>query len=232
MDTSDMNKQERAYAVIRERILDGAYGPGYRLVIDALARELGVSPLPVREAIRRLEAEGWVVYRRNAGAQVAPLDPGQWEEAMEVLALLEGQATALAAARLEPDDLGRLRRLNAEMARALETVDVLRFSRLNREFHFVIYGRCPNAYLVELLRAAWDRLDSLRRTVFHFMPQRGRASLDEHARLIELLERGAPPGEIERATREHKRRTVEAYRSSQRLPALAGARPGAGPPGG
>ena len=66
-----LTKQERVYRAIRERILSGAYGPGYRVVIDALAEEFGVSALPVREAIWRLEAEGLVVYRPNAGAQVA-----------------------------------------------------------------------------------------------------------------------------------------------------------------
>ena len=67
-----VTKQERVYRAIRERILSGAYGPGYRVVIDALAEEFEVSGLPVREAIRRLEAEGLVIYRPNAGAQVAP----------------------------------------------------------------------------------------------------------------------------------------------------------------
>jgi DNA-binding GntR family transcriptional regulator len=92
-----VTKQERVYQAIRERILSGAYGPGYRVVIDALAEEFEVSGLPVREAIRRLEAEGLVIYRPNAGAQVAPADPGLFDEEMTVLAVLEGYGTALAA---------------------------------------------------------------------------------------------------------------------------------------
>ena len=80
------NKQEQAYAALRERILSGSYSPGYRLVIDALAEELGVSALPIREAIRRLEAEGLVVFRPNAGAQVAPADPALFEDMMVGLA--------------------------------------------------------------------------------------------------------------------------------------------------
>ena len=92
-----VTKQERAYRTIRERILSGAYGPGYRVVIDTLATELEVSAVPVREAIRRLEAEGLIVYRPNAGAQVAPAEPGLYDEELTVLAVLEGYATALAA---------------------------------------------------------------------------------------------------------------------------------------
>src|SRR5690348_173461 len=68
------SRVELAYATIRERIIAGTYGPGYRLVLDELAREIGSSPVPVREAIRRLEAEGWVEYQRHVGARVASFD--------------------------------------------------------------------------------------------------------------------------------------------------------------
>ena len=219
---SCMNKQERAYATIRERIIDGTYSPGFRLVIDQLARELGFSALPVREAIRRLEAEGWVVFRRNAGAQVAPVDPRQWVDTMEVLAVLEGTATAAAAPRITPADLDRLRQINELMLETLETYDVQRFSDLNRRFHFTIYARCPNRYLIDVLTQAWDRLDQMRRTIFHIIPSRGRVSCDEHARIIELLAARAPAGVIEQAGREHKLHTVEAYRMKTRAPVPAG----------
>src|ERR671935_269344 len=108
-----MNKQQRAYTELRERILNGAYSPGFRLVIDALADELGVSTLPIREAIRRLEAEGLVVFRPNAGAQVAPAEPGVFQEEVTVLALLEGYATALAAPEMDEAAIERLRDINA-----------------------------------------------------------------------------------------------------------------------
>lgn len=74
MTTDGVSKQEYVYDAIRRRILDGVYAPGYRLVIDALADDLGVSAAPVREAIRRLEAEGRVVHRHNAGSRVAPVE--------------------------------------------------------------------------------------------------------------------------------------------------------------
>jgi N-methylhydantoinase A/oxoprolinase/acetone carboxylase beta subunit len=72
-----VSKHERAYRLIRARILDGTFPPGHRLVLETLAAELGISPVPVREAIRRLEAEGRVHYRHNAGARVAPADDRQ-----------------------------------------------------------------------------------------------------------------------------------------------------------
>src|SRR5690348_11057662 len=120
-NNANMNKQERVYTLLRERIVSRAYSPGHRLVIDALARELGVSQAPIREALRRLESEGWVIYHRNVGPQVAPIDLRQWEEEMIVLAWLEGCATVLAAPYINAKALNHLRHLNAEMQKALLT---------------------------------------------------------------------------------------------------------------
>jgi DNA-binding GntR family transcriptional regulator len=83
-----VNKQERTYEILRDRIHNGAYPPMARLNIDALAREFGVSPIPVREALRRLEAQGWVQFKPNAGAIVSPVDATSWEQAMVALAIL------------------------------------------------------------------------------------------------------------------------------------------------
>ncbi len=170
-------------------------------MIDGLAAELGVSALPVREAIRRLEAEGLVVYRPNVGAQVAPADPGVFEHELTVLAVLEGYATALAAPRLEKGDLTRLRRATDEMATAMGRMDPLAFGRHNREFHEVFYERCPNPALVEMLREVERRLDAIRRTVFTHIPYRGAESIAEHRELIELVAGGTSTDRIETKAR-------------------------------
>src|SRR5260370_4306356 len=99
------NKHERAYRLIRERIEAGLYQPGQRLVIDALARDLGMSQVPIREAIRRLQAEGWVTYRHNSGPEIANIGLDQWQATMEVLAVLEGDAPALPGPHLPSQDL-------------------------------------------------------------------------------------------------------------------------------
>jgi DNA-binding GntR family transcriptional regulator len=207
----NLTKQERVYRAIRERILSGAYGPGYRVVIDALAEEFGVSALPVREAIWRLEAEGLVVYRPNAGAQVAPAEPGVFYEEMTVLAVLEGYATALAAPHLGESGIMRLTEITDSMVEAMERLDSLAFGRLNQEFHAVVYEHCPNAALVDLLRDVARRLDAIRRTVFVQIPYRGAASVAEHRELIELITTGAPAAKIEAAAREHKLHTLESF---------------------
>ena len=151
-----MNKQERTYEILRDRIHAGVYAPMARLNIDALARELGVSPIPVREALRRLEAQGWVQFRPNAGAIVSPVDDTSWEQAMVALAILEGAATAEAQRHLRTSDFTRLRKIAADMQ---SQDDPVRFGKLNRRLHEAIVARCGNTWLLDLLQQTHDRLD-------------------------------------------------------------------------
>lgn len=210
-----VSKQERAYTILRERILDGTYSPGYRLVIDSLAPELDVSPMPVREAVRRLEAEGWVVYQRNRGAQVAPVDANSWVEATVCLAVLEGYATALAAPDIRADDLREMREHNARMEQALEAIDLMKVTQHNQAFHEAIYERCPNAHLRRELASLWERLNTLRGTIFAVIPTRGQVSVREHEELLAMIESGRDAPAIERYAREHKMHTVTAFREHQ-----------------
>ncbi|MGH3279358.1 MAG: GntR family transcriptional regulator [Trebonia sp.] len=212
-----MNKQERTYIVLRDRIHTGAFAPRARLNIDAIARELGVSAIPVREALRRLEAEGWVTFQPNVGAIVAPVDTTAWEQQMLAVAILEGAATADAAAHLKPADFTRIRKLAAEMDQVAAEGDAARFSRLNRRLHAAIIARCANGYLLELLDQTNQRLDRIRDTMFAYLPERSTAAIGEHARLIELLEAG-DTAEVERYARWHKLQTVEAYRAIHQPP--------------
>jgi DNA-binding GntR family transcriptional regulator len=207
-----VNKQERTYTILRDRIHSGAHPPMARLNIDAIARELGVSPIPVREALRRLEAEGWVRFQPNVGAIVAPVDATTWEQEMVAVAILEGAATADAAARLRPEDLAALRSIAVEMEQASQAGDPIGFSDLNRRWHATIVARCGNAYLVELLGQTYQRLDRVRSTMFAYLPERSTSAIGEHARLLELLESG-DAAQVERYARWHKLQTVEAYRA-------------------
>lgn len=207
-----MNKQERTYTILRDRIHAGTFAPRARLNIDALARELGVSPIPVREALRRLEAEGWVRFQPNVGAIVAPVDATAWEQEMTALAILEGAATADARSHLHESDLTKLRKIAAEMEDVADRGDPLRFSKLNRRLHATIVARCANAYLLELLAQTNLRLDRVRSTMFAYLPERAKEALGEHAHLIDLLTSG-DPADVERYARWHKLQTVEAYRA-------------------
>lgn len=209
--TEPSSKQEQIYDLLRRRILDGTYSPGYRLVIDTLTRELQVSPMPIREAIRRLEAEHWIVYQRHQGAQVAPLDVEAWAEMIETLALLEGYVTALSGSYLQPADYVRLREIDEQMREDVAALDIMRLTDHNESFHRVIWERCPNRILRREVQEAQQRLNAMRSTIYFHFPSRGAASIDEHEELIVMLESGGDRREIEQFARDHKLRTIDAY---------------------
>jgi len=207
---ADISKSERAYEAIRLRIANGTYGSGYRLVIDQLASELDISPVPVREAIRRLEAEGYITFRRNVGAQVASVDMHEYAAVMEVLALLEAAATALAVPHLSLGDIEQARARNEYMRKSLAAFDPLAFTRANHEFHQVLYSRCPNSHLCGFIDREWRRLDAIRRSTFSFVPARAHDAVKEHDELLELIEAGTDLERVERFVRRHRLATAEA----------------------
>lgn len=209
------SKSQLVYRAIRERIVDGTYSPGYRLVLDQLARELSVSTVPVREAIRLLEAEGYVTFVRNVGARVA-IDEGQYETAMEAFAVLDGAATGLSGPLLTEDELEAAREVNDQMRRSRETFDPVKFTRLNGEFHRILRSRCPNADLLSMVDRQRHRLDMLRRSTFDFVPSRSLQSVEEHDDLLRLIEQGAEPEEVERFARMHKLNTLHAFIEQRR----------------
>lgn len=215
METGVITKQERVYRALRERILNGEYAPGERVVVDVLADEFKFSALPVREALFRLGAEGLVVHRPNAGAHVAPADPEIYAQDLILFALLEGYATADAAPLLSDEEVEQLRVINRRMASAVDCLDRMGFVNFNQEFHDTIYNRCTNSVIVDLLRVTTKRLDAIRRNVFLQIPFRGAASIVEHDELIELIAAEAPLLQIEAKAREHKMHALEEFRAWQ-----------------
>lgn len=209
------SKSDRAYRAIKQRVEDGTYGPGYRLVLEQVARELSVSPVPVREAVRRLEAEGYLVFTRNHGARVASIDPDQFAHTMHALAILEGAATALAAPELTTAQVDRGRQLNQRMRASMRAFDPAAFTRLNHEFHRLLCGACPNPHLRGLVEREWSRLALIRRSSFAFVPGRALASVAEHDVLLDLIVAGAAGELIERAARDHKLGTLNAFQEAQ-----------------
>ncbi|GAA3692805.1 GntR family transcriptional regulator [Zhihengliuella alba] len=212
------SKSEQAYELIQDKIVSGAYSPGYRLVLGSIAAELGCSTVPVREAIRRLEAEGLVAFERNVGATVASVDATLYLHTLQTLSVLEGAATALAAPLLDADDLAAARRINRDMESCLEHFDPQRFSRLNVAFHERLYGPCPNPHILDLVQRGWNRMRAMRSSTFATVPGRARESVAEHDVLLDLLEAGAPPPSVEAAARDHRTNTLNAYLAVAGLP--------------
>jgi DNA-binding GntR family transcriptional regulator len=142
---------------IRGRILDGSLKPGERLVEDRLSSELGVSRVPVREALRSLSAEGLVTLLPRRGATVVEVTPEDVAELVEVRALLEGLNARLAAQRHDPEIVAQLRDTLERGNAAAEdgTAEVL--ARLNAEFHERLAEASRNSVLSEVMRGLRER---------------------------------------------------------------------------
>ena len=204
------SKSQLAYAWIKSNIANGTYVSGYRLVLGSIARELNISVVPVREAIRLLESEGLVTFERNVGAQVALLNEDEYINTMQTLSIVEGAATALSAARIGSDEIARARDINERMKATLADFQPHHFTDLNLEFHSVLFECCPNPHLLDLVHRGWARLRVLRDSSFSFVPGRAAESVREHDELLDLLETKAPALDIELAARAHRTRTLDA----------------------
>lgn len=224
--TPETGKSQQAYHWLKERIAREELAPGYRLVLASIANELDMSVVPVREAIRRLEAEGLVTFERNIGARVSMIDDTQYRHSMETLAILEGAATALSARHLGADDVRHARELNRRLVESLDDFDPRLFTSLNQRFHSVLFAPCPNPRLLALVEAEWVRLGHLRDSTFSFVPGRAQESVREHETIVDLIETDAPLADIERAARAHRSATLAAYLSHEH-PDEAPVEPGA-----
>lgn len=200
------SKSDAVYQQVRSRIVDGQYTPGFRLTFSALADEFGVSTVPVREAIRSLEAEGLVEYTLNIGARVSEVNLEDYYEAMVSLALLEGMATALAAPHITEEDLRIAHSLNRDMEALTRSsyFDSNAYRRLNGHFHSVLCAPCPNSRIVSLVTSEAERVTIIRRSSLKFESAQSADSIAQHDRLLEMIRRGVDPAEIEHFARQHK----------------------------
>lgn len=205
------SKQQFAYKLLRARILDGTYSPGYRIVIDQIAKEIATSAIPVREAIRQLESDGLIQYKPYSGAVVTPINEDEYLEALSVLAVLEGYATAISAKYIPEERIIELQEINNKMERALEELDFISFGKFNRMFHVLTYEHCDNKFLVENIRATQSRLDSIRRAGSAFIPIRARESVKEHNQILQMIKSKQPFDKIEAFVRSHKLNTLQAF---------------------
>jgi DNA-binding GntR family transcriptional regulator len=155
-------KSDFAYTRVRELILSGELEPGDVINQAVLARQIGISTTPLREALRRLKQQGLVELDAHRDARVARLDAEEARDLLEVRRSLDPLAASLAADRRTKQDI-------AEMRASLEGLDALpsnpTFQQLvaHRRFHAAVYRSSHNALLVELLDGLWDTADRYRR---------------------------------------------------------------------
>ncbi len=147
---------------IREAILRGTLPPGTRIDQNQLAAELNTSLIPVREALKTLASEGLVQIIPRRGAFVAEFSLNDLENLYDARIVVEGHVAAKAAPRLTDDQLKELTAISDAMRSALENDKYEDFTRLNRDFHFIIYGAASNSYLTDILSGLWDLAERYR----------------------------------------------------------------------
>jgi DNA-binding GntR family transcriptional regulator len=185
------SKADVAYALIRQRILDGTLAAGSKLAQYDLAADLGISITPLREAVRRLSGEGWILLDTHRNARVAALDLAGARQLLEARRALEPAAVALAAGRRTDEDVARmeaaLKRLRPVTRRWGETA-----LAAHREVHRALYCSSHNEVMVRMLDDLWDKSDRYRRVGLQ-MPPGGEdrtRDFEEHHALVRLVVAG------------------------------------------
>jgi len=199
-------KQQLAYENIKAAITQGEYKGGQKLVVTAMSKKLGVSNIPVREALKRLESEGFVQNTPHLGFVVTPPDFKNYTDIFAVRQLLEGQATFLATQNMPPNILKKLKKILEEMKRIGPTEGV-KVADLNHQFHDLLFAACGNAILYRLIQQIWP-ICPRAKFIFSLVPSMIPISVKEHQQIYALLEAKEAEGAKE-AFLKHKQRCYE-----------------------
>ncbi|TPJ54649.1 GntR family transcriptional regulator [Mesorhizobium sp. B2-7-1] len=176
---------EQVADVLREAIADGSLAAGTALRQDDLAARFGFSRMPIRDALRQLEAEGIVSIHPTKGAHVAGMDTTEIREIFALRELLEAEALRLSLPALSDD---RLDEAEDVLARIDAEPDVGRWGALNRVFHLALYGACGNQRLLSLIEAHHNAADRYVRILLSNLNYRSRSQA-EHRELIAACRR-------------------------------------------
>jgi DNA-binding GntR family transcriptional regulator len=196
---------------IRDAILTGTIPAGSRIDQAQLAQDLNVSLVPVREALKKLEGEGFVQIIPRRGAFVTATSVKDMEELYFARALLEGQAAYHAVDKLKTPDFKRLDELVNVMEHALEVRDYNAFNTANRAFHFTIYEANANSYIMNMIAGMWDLAERYR---YRYLVLRDQAEhiQQEHQVILDACRRSDASG-LRDAIVAHMNRTFEGIRS-------------------
>jgi len=206
-----MKQQKSKVSIVYEHLLkemiNRNYKSGDRIVISKVAKTCNVSDIPVREALRRLESDGYIKINANQGAVAIGIDKSSLIDIFQVKGILEGYATRLSIDYLSPNDIRELRSLNEKLRIAAENGDYDLYSHLNMEFHLQLYSKTPRRELINLIMDLWKKW-SITKSVFSIAPSRMELSYQEHENIIRLIE-AREYEKVELYVREHKFHAAE-----------------------
>lgn len=178
--------REQVYTYLKRLLNDGRLKPGAFLDQKAIGDDLGLSRTPLRDALLRLEAEGFVTIHARRGVVINPLDVATIRNTYQILGALEAAAMLEASTTMKEADADRMAALNTRMADALALGNFDAYYEANLAFHDVYLGRSANAELRRITRILKERLYDFPRRA-GYLNEWERASIMEHARLVQLV---------------------------------------------
>ncbi|KKM09313.1 GntR family transcriptional regulator [Clostridiales bacterium PH28_bin88] len=178
--------REIVFETLREAIISGRLRPGERMMEVQLAEEMGVSRTPVREAIRKLELEGFVVMIPRKGAYVADISTKDIADVFEIRGALESLAAGLAADRIADSELEELERLLVQVSECAEVQDLERLVEVDTQFHDVLYKASRNERLAQIISTLREQIQRFRKTSMG-SPGRMRETLEEHRKIVDAI---------------------------------------------
>jgi DNA-binding GntR family transcriptional regulator len=189
---------DAAFDALRKAIVDRRIVPGEWLRQEALAKELGVSQITVREALNRLVNEGLCISVPYKGVRVVAPTLEDLEDIYALRGLLEGLAAELAASRITPEELAQMRELIPATVVDADPKSVERARKANREFHMIAIRASGRRFLIQILKQVWDWIDPLthyQRTLeaevgTEIRLRWGERDKIQHTQLLEALEAG------------------------------------------
>ncbi|MBX9843479.1 MAG: GntR family transcriptional regulator [Xanthobacteraceae bacterium] len=204
--------QAQTVAKLRDAILSGVFAPGERLVEATLCARMGVSRTSIREALRRLEAERLITILPNRGPSVALMTWENAKEIYEVRALLEGEAAALCAERVMPEQIVAMKEALTDFEAAVERDSAVDRLESTERFYKVILAGCQNATIAELLQGLMARITFLRARSMS-LPGRAKVSALEMRRILTAIA-AQKPDAARSAAVEHVRSAGAAARQA------------------
>ena len=185
--------RELAYGELRRAVLTGQFAPGEPITIADLSQQLGIGVMPTREAVQQLASQGAFEFLANRSVRVPEIAPGQLAKLFEARILLEGFATAEAAARMSREDAGHVVAALEKLSERLRARDPAACLEANFDFHFAIYRASNSSYVIQTIEQLWLCMSPLQRRVFA-APRKAQeeffSAMPKHEALVAALRKG------------------------------------------
>ena len=182
---------KKVYRIIKSGIINGSLKPGSKLLEVKIAKQMGISRTPIREALRELAAKGFVKTIPNQGIIVSSDSAEDIREVMQIRGVLEGLAARLAAILINEEEISKLENLLKEMDKFTRENNPLAFSEIDAEFHNVIVNICGNKRLIQMRKNITEQAHRYRIKSLN-ISGRLKYSIEEHREIVEALKKKDP----------------------------------------